>query len=310
MAQNRAERLQGTVEHRAVGITDFELRAVGNTLKFSGYASLFNSPYEMYGGPDKGGWTETVDRRAFDITLARKPDVVLNINHGEGGTGLPLARTTSGTLQLATDRKGLRPTAELDLRDPDVQALQVKVERGDVDQMSFAFRTIRQEWNQEETDRVLTELSLDRGDVSIVTNGANANTSVQLRTLEDALAMLARAEPGQLVEARGLGSIVAAQKVLAQALSQRGDDSDPGSVAQAVDAALDSAEDELIAGNYDQALALIQAAGLSVDALLMLLGVVDTDEPRSLPVLGEPRSPIVTGRISVAVAERLLLLDA
>ena len=196
---NRAERLNGVTERRSVGLTDFEIRTTGNTLSFQGYASLFNVGYDMYGGPDKGGWVETVDPSAFARTLSTKPDVVLNINHGEGGTGLPLARTTSGTLNLRTDTKGLLPSAELDLRDPDVQALQVKIERGDVDQMSFAFRTIRQEWDEEETQRKLMEVSLDRGDVSIVTNGANPKTSVQLRGLDEAIAMLSAMDP-KLVE--------------------------------------------------------------------------------------------------------------
>lgn len=188
MSHTRAERLKGVTERRNVGLTDFEIRAEGNTLAFRGYASLFDVGYEMYGGPEKGGWTEYVDKKAFDRTLSAKPDVVLNINHGEGGTGLPLARTTSGTLDLRTDSKGLLPAASLDLRDPDVQALQVKVERGDVNQMSFAFRTIRQEWNNDEEERRLLEVSLDHGDVSIVTSGANPKTSFQLRELINALA--------------------------------------------------------------------------------------------------------------------------
>lgn len=203
-SSNRAKRLEGTTERRSIGLTDFELRAEGNTLAFRGYASLFDVGYEMYGGPDKGGWTEYVDSGAFTRTLAAKPDVVLNINHGEGGTGLPLARTTSGTLELRTDKKGLEPRASLDLRDPDVQALQVKVERGDVDQMSFAFRTIRQEWNNDEEERRLLEVSMDRGDVSIVTNGAQPKTSVQLRSMIEAMA---RMDPEEAqVEMRALAA--------------------------------------------------------------------------------------------------------
>ena len=191
----RAEQLNNVTERRTVALDEFDLRTEGNTLQFKGYASLFDSPYEMYGGPDKGGWMETVDKQAFTRTLSAKPDVVLNMNHGEGGTGLPIARTTSGTMTLRTDAKGLLPEASLDLRDPDVQALQVKVERGDVNQMSFAFRTIRQEWNDEETTRRMMELSLDRGDVSIVTNGANPKTSMNLRGLSDALALITRMDP-------------------------------------------------------------------------------------------------------------------
>jgi len=43
---------------------------------------------------------------------------------------------------------------------PDTQAardLYTLVERGDVDQMSFAFRVIRQKWSEDRSRRVLTE---------------------------------------------------------------------------------------------------------------------------------------------------------
>lgn len=56
-------------------------------------------------------------------------------------------------------------------------------------------------------------------------------------------------------------------------------DDDPGACAQAVDAAIDEALDQFAEGNVDQAIALVQAADLSVDTLLDLLGVPDADEP-------------------------------
>lgn len=55
-------------------------------------------------------------------------------------------------------------------------------------------------------------------------------------------------------------------------------DEDPGALMQAVDAALDAASAELLAGNLDQGLALVTAAEVSVDALLALFGVVDADD--------------------------------
>lgn len=182
----RAERLAGVVERRTFTLGDAEIRSDGGLLKFDGYASLFDTPYDMYGGPNKGGWIEQVDRRAFDRTLSGGADVVLLINH----EGMPLARTSSGTLELSTDRVGLRARAQLDTRDPDVQSLAVKMERGDMNEMSFAFRTVRQEWNDEESQRSLLELNLDKGDVSVVNNGANPKTSSTLRSITDAIELL------------------------------------------------------------------------------------------------------------------------
>lgn len=185
-------------ERRGISVTDFELRKNGDALSLDGYASIFNHGYDVYGGPPMG-WTEIVDRNAFDVTLREKPDLHLLINH----EGMPLARTKSGTLQLSTDSKGLRVKApDLDRRDPDVQRLEVKMERGDMDEMSFAFRVKRQEWNEDETERRLTEVSLHKGDVSVVNFGANDATSAKLRGLLDSLADLTLDDA--LAEARSL----------------------------------------------------------------------------------------------------------
>lgn len=56
------------------------------------------------------------------------------------------------------------------------------------------------------------------------------------------------------------------------------DDSDPGMLAQAVDAAIDAAIDAYDAGNPEQGRALLGAADVTVDELLDALGVPDADE--------------------------------
>jgi HK97 family phage prohead protease len=139
----------------------------------------------MYGGPANYGWIERIDPKAFDVTLREKPDLHLLINHA----GMPLARTKSGTSTCRADEHGLKVTATLDKRDPEVQSLAVKMERGDMDEMSFAFRVKAQEWRAadgyEEIDdqsyRTITEVSLHKGDVSVVNWGANPTTSVGIR---------------------------------------------------------------------------------------------------------------------------------
>lgn len=159
---------------------NLELRVADDgMLTFTGYATVFDAPYEMYGGPSAGGWTEVVDPGAFRKTLSEKPDVQLLVNHED----LPLARTKSGTMKLSDDNTGLYVEASLDPNDPDVAKLAPKVERGDLDEMSFAFRTIRQEWDEGYEKRTLLEVSINRGDVSIVNYGANPATSFDLRSL-------------------------------------------------------------------------------------------------------------------------------
>lgn len=144
-------------------------------MRFEGYASVTESPYGM------GWYDETIARGAFKATLAADPDVVLNVNHGQGASGLPIARTSAGTLTLSEDNTGLKVDADLDDEDPDVLLVARKMARGDLDgQMSFAFRCTNDTWNADYTKRRITAADIHQGDVSIVTAGANPATTSTL----------------------------------------------------------------------------------------------------------------------------------
>lgn len=159
------------IERRTFTIKNVEARqAEDGTMRLSGYAAVFNDDSVPL------PFVERIAPGAFRKTLSETPDVRLLINH----EGLPLARTKNGTLRLQEDSVGLYMDADL----PDTQAardLYTLVERGDVDQMSFAFRVIRQKWNEGRTERTLTELSLADGDVSVVTYPAYPTTTVEAR---------------------------------------------------------------------------------------------------------------------------------
>lgn len=143
------------------------------TAQLSGYASLTEVPYEV------GPFTETIKRGAFKRTLGEKPDVQLLINHGQGG-GIALARTTNGTLQLSEDDRGLKVAAELDEQRPDVATLIRAMDRGTVDQMSFAFQATDQNWDSDYTERTIKSVNIHRGDVSVVNQGASPTTWAKL----------------------------------------------------------------------------------------------------------------------------------
>lgn len=189
-APQRRTQLVDVREERML-VAQCEMREMRNgDLLATGYASTFEE-YEVYGGPENYGWIEQIARKAFNKTMAAKPDVVYLINHA----GLPLARTKSGTLKLGIDTSGLAVEALLEKTDPDVLALKPKMERGDVDEMSFAFYVKEQDWSPAEgweddpySFREITELSIHRGDVSVVTFGANPTTSAVLSTFGGAAA--------------------------------------------------------------------------------------------------------------------------
>ena len=172
------DRLAGTVERRDFTTEDVEIReASDGKLKFSGYASTSETPYQV------GGFEETFAKGAFKRSLGENPDVVLLVNH----TGLPLARTKSGTMTLSEDQRGLKVDAELDPSDPDVQAILPKMKRGDLTEMSFAFRATEDEWSERDTKRVVRSATIHKGDVSVVTRGANETTTSSLRSFLEVL---------------------------------------------------------------------------------------------------------------------------
>ena len=239
----RAEHLRHT--EREERFHPFDLReASDGGLTLIGYAAVFNVAYEVEDW--LGVYTEIVMEGAFTKTLAEGDDVRLLVNH----EGLPLARTKSHTLTLSQDAIGLRTEARLDPEDPDVQALAVKMRRGDVDQMSHAFRAMRQEWNEDYSERRLLEEKLF--DVSVVTFPASETTSVGLRALRS-LALAAEGNRDQfLAHVRAVGGVIGKQNLdavadlIAELRAERPDpepDPEPGEVEDAPAPAADADQD-------------------------------------------------------------------
>ncbi|MEU8906512.1 HK97 family phage prohead protease [Streptomyces mirabilis] len=179
----RAER-PTDLQRRALPFRGVELRAKpdgsgGDALTFTGYACVTEQGYEMEDW--LGPFTEVVRAGAFKKTLDEGADVPFLVNH----SGLTLARTKSGTMRLAEDDTGLHTEAELDPASPHVTALRSAMDRGDVDEMSFGFWITRQQWSPDFDQRDILEVSLNKGDVSVVNYGANPNTAgAQLNSRE------------------------------------------------------------------------------------------------------------------------------
>lgn len=170
----------GVVDRVARGLFELRFRPEfrfndDGSVFLHGYATVYGHPYEVMGGPPYG-WVETIAHRACDVSVRQGADVRLLVNHD----GIALARTRSGTLRLESDEIGLYSCApSLDMRSPTVQSLVSAMQRGDMDEMSFAFRAIQQSWNEDYTERQITEVKLY--DVSVVTYPANPATVTSLR---------------------------------------------------------------------------------------------------------------------------------
>lgn len=164
------------------GFATFEVRlddAGSTTKRMEGYPAKFNVLSEEMGLLRR--FREKIARGAFAESI-KTADVRFLVNHD----GLPLARTKAGTLRLFEDDIGLRFEADLDATDPDVQRLIPKMKRGDVSQMSFAFTTKRDSWDQSDPQNVVRTLEeVDLFDVSIVTYPAYPQTEAHVRSAQD-----------------------------------------------------------------------------------------------------------------------------
>lgn len=158
-----------------------EIRSDEQGVRVSGYAAVFGEEADI-----GGMFREVIAPGAFRAAIARGDDVVFLVNHD----GLPLARSRSGTLQLAEDERGLKIETVLDAEDPDVRAVVPKMKRGDLDKMSFAFRVPPggQDWDETTTPPTRTIREVELFDVSIVTTPAYGGTEIGLRSLESARA--------------------------------------------------------------------------------------------------------------------------
>lgn len=163
-----------TLEARTFTRPEIRLSETGDPI-FEGYATVYDYAYDVAGGIDRGGWQETIVAGACDKSVRERDDVRLLLNHD----GVPIARTKSKTLELKSDNVGLWSGATLDAGSPLVQTIRSAMDRGDLDEMSFAFQVIRQEWNGDYTERRILEVKLF--DVSVVTYPANPAAVAQLR---------------------------------------------------------------------------------------------------------------------------------
>jgi HK97 family phage prohead protease len=162
--------------------TPIEIRAADDgSIVVEGYAALYDVPADI-----AGMFREVIKPGAFRSALARKDDVTLNINHNDN---FLLARTSSGTLQLSEDAKGLKVRSELDALDPDVVRLVRKMKRGDLSEMSFAFSIPEggQDWTRASDGLDVREIrDVMLHDVSVVATPAYTGTSIALRSRDEA----------------------------------------------------------------------------------------------------------------------------
>ena len=152
-------------------VSEFHTREEADDLYISGYFSVFGSNYEIWEGA-----TESIAPTAFDGALS--DDIRCLINHE---SRLVLGRTKAGTLTLKTDSRGLWGEVKINPKDQDAMNLYERVKRGDVDQCSFGFDILEEDFTDNGTSVHWTIKKVRLYEVSVVTFPAYQETGVSAR---------------------------------------------------------------------------------------------------------------------------------
>lgn len=156
-------------ERRYFVVPDMEVRAdEDGPFVVRGHAATFDEPYQV------ADFVEKVDPRAFDDQLDN-PNVKALWNHNHDNV---LGSVGSGTLKLSTDERGL--VTETEFPKSAVREREA-IERRDVSQMSFGFRTLSDKWERrDDGTEVRTLLKVELFDVSPVAFPANPATDLSV----------------------------------------------------------------------------------------------------------------------------------
>lgn len=172
-----------------------EVRAAGEKLTIGGYAAKFERMSQ-----NLGGFVERIAPGFFNKSRGDGwPGVIARYNHDDN---MVLGTIGGGTLRLGVDEVGLTYDVDLPKARADVYEL---VQRGDVRQSSFAFIAYEDDWTTSDQGFPMRTLISGRlHDVAPVNTPAYDDTSVGTRSIDGALASLAKKFEADVAEVRSL----------------------------------------------------------------------------------------------------------
>lgn len=170
---------------------------------FSGYGAVF------YDAGDEGteytlfpGMRERIMPGCFDRCVRERQDVRGLYNHVPDNL---LGRTSSGTMRLSIDARGLKYEIDYDPSDMDHQRVKAKMDRGDLTGSSFSFRIVKQVFTyndgpggDDDTEEDIRELlDVDVYDVGPVSFPAYESTTTGIRAIGDLAEVRCACEDGR-----------------------------------------------------------------------------------------------------------------
>jgi Escherichia/Staphylococcus phage prohead protease len=221
-------------EIRVLGLEGLEIRHSGRPnegFTLRGYAAVYNQTSH-----DLGGFREQIAPGAFDEVLTTNPDVHLTWDHD---TRYVAARTKNNTLHLSSDDTGLLIDAQVG-NYTWAKDLRTALERGDINQGSFAFNVAEggDEFAADDDGNVMRTIRNIGGlyDVTVTAQGAYPQTSLAAMRSMAAMTGIAalQGKIGRSPEAEA--ALVAAQERMDDAkgridaaLQGQGDEAEPRS---------------------------------------------------------------------------------
>jgi HK97 family phage prohead protease len=165
------------LEIRVVEAGELRVESRGVAPVIRGYAIVYQRPSELLGAP---AFREQIAPEAITRTLAEGVDLRALVDHNPEK---PLGRLSAKTLRVESDAHGLR--VEIDPPHTSYgHDIVESIRRGDVQGMSFAFRTVDDRWDMSTTPPLRTVTDMLVREVSVVTFPAYPETEVAMRSLE------------------------------------------------------------------------------------------------------------------------------
>jgi HK97 family phage prohead protease len=173
--RHRAVPLAPEVRHFTAKGLEVRSDEATDEIVITGQPIVYNVPYAVR--DVFGEFEERMIPGCASDMLTRGVDCRLLLNH----EGLPMARTTAGTLRLWDTAEALHFEAKLDSRQQLATDFAIAIERGDVSQMSVGMCVGRDEWSAEAGKEMRDIFGLDDlMDVSGVTYPCSAATNIEI----------------------------------------------------------------------------------------------------------------------------------
>ena len=163
------------MKRREFRLTGLQTRSEseGGTCYIEGYFAVFNRETELW-----DGWFEQIASGAFAESL-RDNDIRCLFNHHPDAV---LGRTSSGTLTLREDAKGLWGSVAINPDDQQAMDVYARVMRGDITGCSFGFYPTGEEVREDPDGSVhFTVTKADTQEVSVCTFPAYEDTDIAAR---------------------------------------------------------------------------------------------------------------------------------